>query len=180
MTGHAEGTGREARSLLSGPPARALLLLGALAAVQMVHYYPLLPDPVAVHFGPSGAANGWSSKAGFAALYGGMEALVVLFGLGLAALLGKVPVGMLNVSNKDYWFAPERRPESIEFLKSHLLWMESATVAFLIALAQIIFATNLGDSPPKLSNDFWFVLVAFVAVVLWLSLRIILRFRAPR
>ena len=36
---------------------------------------------------------------------------------------------------------------------------------------------NLGDAPPRLSGDLWYVLAAFVGSVAPLSLRMILRFR---
>ena len=160
-------------------PISVLLVLAALAAVQIAYYYPLLPERLAVHFGGSGAPNGWSGKVAFAATFGATELVMVLFGLGLAAGLDKIPLGLINAPNKDYWFSPERRRESMEFMKAHVVWMEAAALGFLIAIAQLIFTTNLGDDPPRLSNGFWFVIVAFVAVVLSLSLKIILRFRAP-
>ncbi len=164
---------------LDRAPASALLILGALAAVQMAYYYPLLPERLAVHFGGSGAPDGWSGKAAFVATYGAVELVVVLFGLGFALILDRIPVTLLNVPNKGYWFSTERRRESMEFLKTQVLWIGASTLGFFVAIAQIIFMTNLGDDPPRLSNDFWYVFVAFVVLVLWLSLRILLRFRAP-
>lgn len=165
---------------LDRAPVTVLLLLAAVAAVQMLHYYPQLPERLAVHFAASGEADGWSSKGEFMVLFGAMEAFFVLFGLGLALTLGRIPVALINVRNKNYWFSPERREESLEFLKNQILWIETATLGFFVAIAQIIFMENLGDVPPRLSDDFWYVLVAFVAAVLWFALRIILRFlRTP-
>ena len=89
-------------------------------------------------------------------------------------------MALINVRNKDYWFSPERREESLEFLKNRILWIEIATLGFLVALAQILFKENLGDAPPRLSGDFWYVMVVFVVAVLWLGLQIVLRFRAPK
>jgi len=161
-------------------PVRILLLLAAVAAVQMVYYYPQLPERLAVHFGASGEPNGWSSKGEFVALFGAMEAFFVLFGMAMAVTLDRIPVALINVPRKDYWFSPERRGESLEFIKNQILWIETATLGFFVAIAQIIFIENLGDVPPRLSGDFWYVLVAFVATVLWLALRMILRFlRTP-
>ncbi|MEA3409857.1 MAG: DUF1648 domain-containing protein [Candidatus Eisenbacteria bacterium] len=165
---------------LDRTPMTILLLLAAVAAVQMVHYYPLLPERLAVHFGASGEPNGWSSKGEFMVLFGAMEAFFVLFGVGLAFALDRIPVALINVRNKDYWFSPERREESLEFLKNRILWIETATLGFLVALAQILFRENLGDAPPRLSGDFWYVMIVFVVAVLWLALQIVLRFRPPK
>jgi len=165
---------------LNRTPMTVLLLLAAVAAIQMTHYYPLLPERLAVHFGAAGEANGWSSKGEFIVLFGAMEAFIVLFGWAFAILLDRIPMALLNIPNKDYWFSPERQEESWEFLRNQILWMETATLGFLVALAQLIFKENLGSAPPRLPDSFWYVLVAFVAVVLWFSARIIMRFRRPR
>ncbi len=165
---------------LDRAPMTVLLLLAAVAAIQMTHYYPLLPERLAVHFGSSGEPDGWSSKGEFMVLFAAMEVFFVLFGVGLALALDRIPVAIINVRNKDYWFSPERRGESLEFLKNRILWIETATLGFLVALAQIIFRESLGDAPPRLSGDFWYVMIVVVVAVLWLGLQIVLRFRAPK
>ena len=165
---------------LDRTPMTVLLLLAAVAAIQMTHYYPLLPARLAVHFGASGEANGWSSKGEFMVLFGGMEAFFVLFGLAFAVMLDRIPLAFLNVPNKDYWFSPERQEESWAFLRDRILWIEAATLGFLVALAQLLFKENLGSALPRLPGGFWYVLVAFVAAVLWFAVGIILRFARPR
>jgi uncharacterized membrane protein len=153
-----------------------LLLVAAIAAFQLVHYYPLLQDRVAVHFGASGEANGWSSRGGFVAQMAVTEALVVLFGLGLAAVLDRIPAALVNIPNRRYWLSPERRAESVEFIRSQLVWIEVATLGFLVAITQLIIGENLSDTPPRLPVDFWYVLAAFVGVVLFLAAKILVRF----
>ena len=106
-----------------------------------------------------------------------MEDVIVLFGVALAFIIDRTPVKFVNIPHRDYWLSPERRGETITFMSSQILWMEAATLAFLIAIAQLVFKENLGDAPPRLSGDFWYVLVPFVGVILWFSLRIILKFR---
>ena len=165
---------------LDRTPMTVLLLLAAVAAIQMTHYYPLLPERLAVHFGASGEANGWSSKGEFMVLFGGMEAFFVLFGLAFATLLDRVPLAFINIPHKDYWFSPERQEESRAFLRNQILWMEAATLGFLVALAQLLFKENLGSALPRLPGGFWYVLVAFVAAVLWFSVGIVRRFLRPR
>jgi serine/threonine-protein kinase len=165
---------------LDRAPVTALLLLAALAAVQMAHYYPLLPERLAVHFGSSGEPNGWSSKTEFVLLMGAMEAMFVIFGLAFAVAMDKVPERYVNIPNRGYWFAPERRAETVEFVKDHVTWIEVASLGFLIALTQLIIRENLGDAPPRLPHEFWYVLTAFVVAALWLALRIVLRFASTK
>jgi hypothetical protein len=40
-----------------------------------------------------------------------------------------------------------------------------------------VYVGNLGSRPPRLSSDFWYIFTAFVVATVWLSLRILLRFR---
>jgi serine/threonine-protein kinase len=161
---------------LDKAPVTVLLLLAALAAVQMLHYYPQLPEQVAVHFGSNGEPNGWSGKGEFALLMCGMEALFVVFALVLTVVLDRIPAALVNIPNRNYWLAPERRVQSMEFIKNQVVWMEVATLGFFVALAQLVILANLGDSPPRLTSDFWYVFAAFVGVMLWLALRLVFRF----
>jgi len=162
---------------LDRTPLTALLLLAALAAAQMLHYHPLLPDSIAVHFGTDGEPNGWSDKTAFVLTYGATEAFIVLFGVAFALLIGRIPASLVNIPHREYWLSPERREDTAEFLSDQILWIEAATLGFLMAIAQLVFKGNLGDASPRLSGDFWYVLVAFVGATLWFALRIILRFR---
>jgi hypothetical protein len=162
---------------LNRAPITVLLLLAALAAAQMLHYHPLLPDSIAVHFGAGGEPNGWSDKTEFVLAYGATEAFIVLLGVALAFALGRIPVALVNIPHREYWLSPERREGTVEFLSKQIVWLEALTLAFLIVIAQLVFKGNLGDAPPRLSGDFWYVLVAFVGATLWVAIGIILRFR---
>ena len=135
---------------LERTPVTVLLLLAAVAAVQMIHYYPQLPDTLAVHFGASGEPDGWSGKTEFVVLYGAMEAFFVLLGFGLAWMLRKIPASYVNIPNREYWLADERRPETVEFISNHVIWIQAATLGFLIAIAQSVFLANMSDAAPRL------------------------------
>jgi len=166
---------------LDRAPIMVLFILAALAVVQVVHFYPLLPERIAVHFGSDGQPNGWDSKGGFMLTYGIIEAVVILIGLGLAFAFQRIPAGLVNIPHRHYWLAPERRAETAEFLGNQVVWLEVLTLGFLIAVAQLTYVKNLGEGPPRLSNDFWYVLGAFVAATVWVSARIVARFaRRPQ
>jgi len=105
--------------------------------------------------------------------------VLLLLGLAFAFMLDRIPLALINIPHKHYWFSPERQEESRAFLRDQILWIETATLAFLVALAQLLFKENLGSALPRLSGSFWYVLVAFVVAVLWFSVRIITRFLRP-
>jgi uncharacterized membrane protein len=161
----------------NGAPRVILLLLAAVAAVQLIHYYPQMPGRMIVHFGASGEPNGWSERLRFFLTFGALEAMVVAVGLLLPKLMASVPASFFNIPNRHYWFAPERREGTVAFLRTHILWIESATLLFLVGIAQITFTVNLSGGEKRLPGDFWIVVIAFVAVVIGLAIRIVLRFR---
>jgi len=160
-------------------PVTVLLLLVLLAASQFLVFYPKLPDTLAVHFGVGGQPDSWSAKGTFVATYAGIEAIFVVLALGSVFLIRKVPPSMFSLPNKDYWFAPERKEQALDNLATRVAWFEIVTLAFLIAIAQIIFNANLGGAAPALSNDFWIVFVGFIAVIGWLSVRLWRSFGRP-
>jgi uncharacterized membrane protein len=157
-------------------PLTVMLLLAAVAAGQLLHYYPKLPETIAMHFGPSGQANGWSGKAVFFPIYGAIEAAIVLAGLAMAFFGERMPASFLNMPNRNYWLSPERRAESLSFFWTQTIWIEAITLAFLIVVAQVVFRANLAGGEPTLARDFVVVVVLFVAAVVWQSARIVRRF----
>jgi uncharacterized membrane protein len=179
-------TGYEERArAVPGPeidrtPLTVMTILLALAAIQLIHHYPNMPEVMATHFGPSGLPDAWTNKNMFFVTYGAIEVVIVAMAFFLAKFGSRLPTGALNIPNKDYWLAPERRAGSLRFVWGQILWLEAATLAFLLAVAEVVFRTNLGGDPAVLPTpNFAILLVIFVVVTGWLSLRILLRFRRP-
>src|SRR5262249_54895493 len=84
----------------------ALVLYGV---VQGRYYAAKLPDILATHFGGRGFPNGWQTHSAFFVTEIFVVALATVIGFGVPALMGLIPASLLNVPNKDHWFAPERR-----------------------------------------------------------------------
>jgi hypothetical protein len=130
--------------------ALVLLLLGMIA--QVLYYYPLLPPQVATHFNASGNADGFGDKAFlatamiFAACFtGGLITLIsYLIARSKAAITGR-----------------------------YLLWIGAATLAFLVAIANLSFSANLTPShsmglTPMYIAAIWFAcLAAIIGRMLW-------------
>jgi uncharacterized membrane protein len=145
-----------------------ILLLILLALLQAVHYWPLLPDPMATHFDDAGKADGWSSKSSFFASNLIFTIGMALLFLALPLLLDKVPNEWINMPNKGYWLAPERRAATIEAIQRWSEWLGAATVALLLGMAQLTIAANLSGGN-TLGQGFWVLFGAYVAFMLaWL------------
>jgi uncharacterized membrane protein len=146
-----------------------LLLAGAAAFVYQTG--GTLPDLVATHFGPSGAANGSLSRALYLRF---MVIFVVLLPLGLNLLVVRVlrlPSARINIPHRDYWLAPERRADTERRLLRHMQFFGVMLAAFLCHVHwRVVLANRL--TPPMLDNTkFSYGLAIFmVTLVTWIVL----------
>ena len=88
----------------------AFVLICGVLALDVAHYLPLVPDPLASHFGFSGRPNGWTSHFRMIA---GLAGLVLLFAAIFAAtfFFGRIPDRLINVPKQDI-LAGTRTPRS--------------------------------------------------------------------
>ena len=165
---------------MMGIPRRILWLLVAAAALQIAWFYPQLPAKVASHFDGQGRPNGWMSKDGFFLLYGAMLALqLAVFGAG-ARLIRRLPDRWFNLPHRDYWLAPERRDQTLDYLEGWGLWFGCAVMAFLLGIFQLAIEANLKQSPLALGPT-WALLGGFFAITAIAVARLLLHFaRRPR
>lgn len=133
-----------------------LIIFGQIAA-----YYEKLPEIVAIHFDIEGKADGMASKQVFIMFYIALVALLSLSFCGLAALLPKVPPAFINMPNKDYWLAEERKKESLAKIMRQMFWMNNITILFVIFVMEIIFQTNLTKTN-QLNIDFFIILIIYI------------------
>jgi hypothetical protein len=156
--------------------ALALLyfLFGILLAVASVQ----LPDRVASHFGFSGEANDWKSRSTylvFMALFGMIFPMIPpLAGL----LIGRVPASMVNLPNKEYWLAPERREATVAFLVSQMLRLAVLELGLVIVLHQLVIDANRHD-PARMSNVIWGVLAVFLVFMAGWGWSLVRHFKSP-
>jgi uncharacterized membrane protein len=142
--------------------ALSLWLLGNLAAD-----WSQLPDHIATHFNADGSPNGWSTRAGFLAP---VIAILVLCG-GLFLVAGwfdRLPDRLINLPNKDYWLAPQRRADTFAALSDWLRWFLLAPMAFLVFIFTRVLNANLAAEPRLEGHVFAMLGVMFVAIAVLL------------
>jgi uncharacterized membrane protein len=135
-----------------------------------------LPDSIASHFNGAGAPNGFMTHQGYTVFM-----LVFVIGIPLVSVVS-IPLTFtrspdkINLPNKEYWLAPERREQTMRFLKSHLVWLGTGIAAFIGYMHWLLLQAN-AVSPPRLPADqFVFGVVAFVAAVFIWAFWMIARF----
>jgi hypothetical protein len=128
-----------------------------------------LPDVVASHFGPGGMANGAMSRRAYTVFMLAMVIGVPLLIAGSTLLVKKLPPQLVNLPNKRYWLAPERRAESLEALASLSKGFAAGIAIFLAFVHWLVVRANAAR-PPRLEEGWFLVgLTAFgLATVVWL------------
>ncbi len=155
----------------------AVVLL-ALAALEVAHVYPLLPERVASHFDAAGAPNGWAPKDLFVGLYAGVLAIMAGSFFGLPVAMASMPTSMINLPNKDFWLAPERRDETWERVAAYMNAAGNAVMALLVYIFHLAFEANLGGGGP-LGGGAAVALFVFVVFLIGWTVAFMAAFAVP-
>lgn len=124
-----------------------LLLVTALGVVDLVVELPHLPEEVVTQFDFDGQPSGHGTRSGLSWGHAIAMAAVLLIMGGLPAVLPKLPLALLNVPHKDYWFAPERRRRSWAFVQAWMAWFGALTQGFMLAIFHGIHRFNRAGDP---------------------------------
>ena len=135
----------------------------------------LPPDGVASHVGLDGTVNGWGTRAGFL----GVNAWLVLLLLVVMPIVVKAairpPATFLNMPNKDYWLAPERRDATVALVSRHLSLLLAATNLLVAAGMYDLVTLTLRGREAIGSWPFFVYIVGALVWAVWFSRR----FRLP-
>jgi uncharacterized membrane protein len=167
-------------SILQKPwaPLLAAGLLAAATVARVAGAWDALPERMASHFGPSGAPDGFMPRADFVtvmALTGGGTVLLLTL---LPQLLRFVPAELINMPNREYWLAPERRAQTLARLGVWMAWLGVLTGALIAAVVELTIRANQGHTSLDMGTfaTLMGVYAAGVALVLFMLVR---QFRTP-
>jgi uncharacterized membrane protein len=160
-------------------PRIILLCLVGIFVAQIGYYYLNLPETVASHFDAAGNPNGWMSKSTFVIF----ELFLLLFVGGqfvfVPRMIEKMPNSMINLPNKDYWLANDRRAETFGIIRNYFEWFSVALLILFIAINQLVFRANINHE--NLSDkQAWLIIGAFLAFVFVWLISLVRKFRNPR
>jgi uncharacterized membrane protein len=154
----------------------AFLLFGFLG--QILYYYPNLPEKMASHYNGLGQPDGWMPKNGFMIFEAVILLIIIAHFVFLTSIIERLPDSLINMPNKDYWLAKERRDETFGVMHQYFEWFSLGLLGLFIAVNELIFRANLSNR--NLSDSIWLALVGFLFFVgVWLT-KFILNFRLPK
>jgi uncharacterized membrane protein len=162
----------EGRTLNMPPSSRlptgVFVLLMLLGVGQARKFAMTMPPVVATHFGSSGAPNGWQSQTAFFTLELLLLGVCLLVAFGIPFLIAILPLSMINVPNKEFWLAPDRRRPTIAFFRSQFAWFGCVFLGFLLIVNELVFAANQRHPRQLNSTAFVAAMIAFLLfVAIW-------------
>ena len=101
-----------------------------------------LPDQVASHFNFAGQPDGWMSRSEYLYVTLIFGSAFVLFMIMISLLSRFGPDWLLSIPHREYWFSPERRIETKEYLSEFTLWFGSWALFLFIRLNISVVGAN--------------------------------------
>ena len=156
-------------------PLMIFLLLVLVCLGQVLWHYPRLPAEVACHFNPAGQPDGWCGKGQFLRLQVGTISILAASFLGFGLALTRLPDALINMPNKKYWLAPERRQKTLDHLRNCLLWLGTLTMLYWFDLAGQTFQVHMGQTDRL--NHVWLSLGLYLAAAAAWALAMVFKCR---
>lgn len=150
-------------------PTILFCVLLLFAVLECVHVYPQLPDVMTSHFTGRGVPNGWQPKPAFFLLFGVVIVVGTIPAFIVPRLLPSIPEDKINLPNKSYWLAPQRRERSWRSFRGQMAWWGCALLFLLLyGMSQAVNA-NL----PRIGyfdwQGMWYALGGFLLfTTLWI------------
>jgi uncharacterized membrane protein len=164
----------------SGLPLSTWLIAALLGVFtwQTIHYYPLVPQTVASHFGPSGRPNGFQSRTAFFVLMWVIQLLMVLAFIALPRYIGRVNPRLLNIPNREFWLLADQVERMKQIVYREMSLCGVGVIAFMVFVMQMVLEANVARA--RLNNAvFLGGLAAFLAFILIWMIRLYRKLAVP-
>jgi len=131
-------------------PLALFLILTSWSLAYFIYFGQWFPPRLAVHFSLVGEPDVWMERLKFIVIASSTSFMVPPFVVACVGVMPRVlPIGMVNVPNREYWLAPEHREATLRRLMYFALWLGCLVQAFLIAINVTIVRGNPQVGPPS-------------------------------
>lgn len=158
-------------------PRMVYLFLVLVCLLMLGYYYPQMPVRVASHFAADGSPNGWMPRESFLLL-----TFIICASSAIVAFLAPWQIASrsdarINLPNKDYWLAPERRETTMTYIASTMGWFGCGLLFVLISASFLALRANLAPLHRFNSQAMFFVLATFLVFLIFLVTNMIRHFQ---
>jgi hypothetical protein len=145
-----------------------LALLIVVATLILATAWPL-GERVATHFGAAFLANGWMSRSGYLAFVLTFAVALPVVVAGAVGWLHRLAPRSLNIPNRDYWLASERRAATLDSVGAHACVLGCLLSVFMAGVHLLVLQANATVPPQLPAGPFLMLTAAFLAAfAVWL------------
>ncbi len=144
---------------------RVFYILAILICIfEIVRLWNLAPPQMAAHFNVQGSPDRFVSKAEFFWFQIQTMLVVMVVSILPQILFLILPVKLINLPNREYWLAPERRAETVDRLSAFAALMFGVILLAILAGFELSASANLRT--PIIFNAQWMLVVMIISIVL--------------
>lgn len=129
----------------------------------------LLPQEVPVHFDLNGEPDRFSGRAEFLWTMSGLVVGITTMMFFFCWVTPRIPESMVNIPNKEYWLAPERREASYQRIQSMLVWVGSFTTLLFSAIAFLSWMVGM-KYLASISPWVWILVAVYMIAIMFMCL----------
>ena len=151
-----------------------------ICVVEMFRLWGISPQQMAAHFNAQGDPDRFVTKPEFFWFQIQTLFIVVLVSLPLQVLLLVVPPNLINMPNREYWLAPERKEETLGRLSDFGSLMFGVILLAILAAFEISVYANLQTPVHFNAGLMGAVMFAAMGLIVLMLIRLVLSFRLPQ
>ena len=138
-----------------------------------------LPTIVASHFVAGGTANGFMPRATYLSTIIALLVGLPLFVALISSFTTILPTRFIDLPNREYWLAPERQADTLDFLRKQGARFGIILAVFLCVVHWLVVRAN-ARSPALFPESLFYagMAVFLVGLIVWLG-AFIAHFRRP-
>ena len=136
--------------------------------------WKISPDLMAAHFNAQGSPDRFVPRADFFAFQIKTLLVMIVVSLAMQLLFFIIPIRIINMPNRKYWLAPDRRDNTLDRLSSFAALVFGMILLMIQAAFEISVYANL--QTPVIFNAQLMALVVLVSIlVIGLALALLVR-----
>ena len=145
-----------------------LICLMVFSVTFVIYTSFYLPSTVAIHFNVNNEPDGWMTRNKYLLLILALLiSIPIVISVGISLLAQHFP-HLINLPNRDYWLAPRRLDESLDFLASHAHRLGRLIIVLMTGLHYVVLVANRAEPPVLPQSWLIAILVGFVfALGMW-------------
>jgi len=159
-------------------PRMLYFFLVLVCLLMMAYYYPRMPQRMAAHFAADGHANGWQPRESFfflSLLINALSAVITFFA---PWQITSKTNARINLPNREYWLAPERREATMRYIASTMAWFGCGALFVLISGTFLALRANLAPDHRFNSEGMLTVIGAFLLSLMFLMVSFVRHFQS--